>query len=351
MSDRIVTTIVRADWPHILFVDEDDGSLYFGAMMRGGIYKHTLDGTITLFASGFMRPQSMVRGPDGALYVADYSYIRVIRDGQVSILAGHDTRESEEYEPVDGVGADAVVVDADTIWFDNDRLMFWDQDTLRSVSMDGAVTTIATHSDASTRSIWNDAIDLHSPGQAIDKDGNKYYHKAYEVPPNTAFVKALPDGTEQITMGVKKYTPVTDGPIETATFDESYTFGSDRVRNILYLADRRSIRKIGPNSIDVKKSDLEPVDIFTGDEFKQGDSVIRIGGKNNWIYNREELEKWWEDHPNTNPLVSGDQEMNEDTTIEYGTLNILPGGGRRRRQTKKANRKKKMTRKRRVDKK
>jgi len=94
---------------------------------------------------------------------------------------------------------------------------------------------------------------------------------------------------------------------------------------------------------DVKKSELEPSDIFTGDEFKQGDRVIRIGEKNGWIFNRAELETWWKKKPNTNPLVSGTQQMAEGTKIEYGTLNILPSGGRRRK-TKKSKRQLRKTR-------
>ena len=86
-------------------------------------------------------------------------------------------------------------------------------------------------------------------------------------------------------------------------------------------------------TFDVKQSELEPRDIFTGDEFKQGDRVIRIGGKNNWIYNRDELEKWWKQKPKTNPLV-GTDEMAEGTTIEYGTLNIVPDEGGRRKTRK-----------------
>ena len=93
-------------------------------------------------------------------------------------------------------------------------------------------------------------------------------------------------------------------------------------------------------TFDVKQSELEPRDIFTGDEFKQGDRVIRIGGKNNWIYNRDELEKWWKQKPKTNPLV-GTDEIAEGTTIEYGTLNIVPekGGRRKTRKHKRRTRK------------
>ena len=91
-----------------------------------------------------------------------------------------------------------------------------------------------------------------------------------------------------------------------------------------------------PPAIDVKKSELEPADIFTGDEFKQGDRVIRIGEKNNWIYNRDELEKWWKKNPNTNPLVSGDKPFPADTKIEYGVLNILSAGGRRKTRRRRA---------------
>lgn len=110
--------------------------------------------------------------------------------------------------------------------------------------------------------------------------------------------------------------------------------------------DDGSVRVSGQNpkappvevSIDAKKSELED-DIFTGDDLQQGARVIRIGEKNNWIYNREELEKWWKKNPNTNPLVSGTQKMAEGTKIEYGTLNILPGGGRRTKKSKRRVRK------------
>jgi hypothetical protein len=108
-----------------------------------------------------------------------------------------------------------------------------------------------------------------------------------------------------------------------------------------YYADLVPDVPIVEVSIDAKKSELEE-DIFTGDELKQGDRVIRIGGKNNWIYNREELEKWWKKNPNTNPLVSGNKEYPASTKVEYGTLNILPEGGRRR--TKKSKRRHRKTR-------
>jgi hypothetical protein len=89
-------------------------------------------------------------------------------------------------------------------------------------------------------------------------------------------------------------------------------------------------------TFDVKKSELEPSDIFTGDEFKQGDHVIRLGEKNGWIFNRDELEKWWKKNPNTNPLVSGNKPFPADTKIEYGTLNIIPEGGRRKTRRHRA---------------
>jgi hypothetical protein len=91
-----------------------------------------------------------------------------------------------------------------------------------------------------------------------------------------------------------------------------------------------------PPAIDVKRSELEPSDIFTGDEFKQGDRVIRLGEKNNWIFNRDELEKWWKKKPNTNPLVSGNKEYPASTKVEYGTLNIIPEGGRRKTRRRRA---------------
>jgi hypothetical protein len=78
--------------------------------------------------------------------------------------------------------------------------------------------------------------------------------------------------------------------------------------------------------------------------YTQGQRVIRIGKRNNWIYDRADIEQYWDKKGfKSNPLV-GSQPIDENT-IEYGILNILPDGGRRRR-TKKSKRRARKTRRR-----
>lgn len=97
-------------------------------------------------------------------------------------------------------------------------------------------------------------------------------------------------------------------------------------------------------SIDVKQSELPEHDPILYMPYTQGQRVIRIGKRNNWIYDRADIEQYWDTKGfKSNPLV-GSQPIDENT-IEYGTLNILPDGGRRRR-TKKSKRRARKTRRR-----
>lgn len=98
-------------------------------------------------------------------------------------------------------------------------------------------------------------------------------------------------------------------------------------------------------SIDVKQSELPEHDPILYMPYTQGQRVIRIGKRNNWIYDRADIEQYWDKKGfKSNPLV-GSQPIDENT-IEYGTLNILPDGGRRRRRTKKSKRRARKTRRR-----
>lgn len=99
--------------------------------------------------------------------------------------------------------------------------------------------------------------------------------------------------------------------------------------------------------MNVKQSELE-LDLFAQDDFTQGQRVIRIGGDNRFIFDREGLLHAWRTKPfRFNPLI-GVVPLAPDTQIEYGVLNILPDGGRRRhrRKTKKSNRRARKTRRR-----
>jgi len=95
--------------------------------------------------------------------------------------------------------------------------------------------------------------------------------------------------------------------------------------------------------MNVKQSELE-LDLFAQDDFTQGQRVIRIGGDNRFIFDREGLLHVWRTKGfRFNPLI-GVVPLAPDTQIEYGVLNILPDGGRRRRKTKKSKRRARTTR-------
>lgn len=117
--------------------------------------------------------------------------------------------------------------------------------------------------------------------------------------------------------------------------------------NVSFNHNDYSFMEIGPSnniSIDVKQSELPEHDPILYMPYTQGQRVIRIGKRNNWIYDRTDLEQYWDKKGvKSNPLVSADPI--DENTIEYGTLNILPDGGRRRR-TKKSKRRSRKTRRR-----
>ena len=187
----------------VSFVD-DDGSLYM-TMGDTTIMKRNLDGTFTLIAgipgggiegppvdgpvatAKFTSPHAIAKGPDGALYVGDRNFIRVIRDGQVTTLAGHELDEDEDSSG-DGVGIAAAMSGVDDIWFHTDgRLLFWDEDSIRTVSLpDGTVTTIGRAGTPAA-----DAIN-RLPNQACDREGNCYFSSYYNqesVNDPTFFIK------------------------------------------------------------------------------------------------------------------------------------------------------------------
>jgi hypothetical protein len=251
----------------VSFVD-DDGSLYM-TMGDGTIMKRNLDGTFTLIAgipsarelgapvvdgpvatARFPYPLSIAKGPDGALYVGDDNFIRVIRDGQVTTLAGHNVDELPELEAdLDGVGIAATMSQVEDIWFHTDgRLLFWDEDMIRTVSLPGgAVTTIGRAGTPAA-----DAIN-RLPNQACDREGNCYFSSVYaqETLDDPTFFIARKSTAGVITLHGEigdENTPGTVGSeraMGTARFKFGVgTFACDASRKILYFTDEGMLRMI-----------------------------------------------------------------------------------------------------------
>ena len=269
MNGAVVSNIGEYPGVRVSFVD-DDGSLYM-TMGDGTIKKRNLNGTLTLIAgiptawqpgvrlpvvdgpvatARFTYPLSIAKGPDGALYVGDGNFIRVIRDGQVTTLAGHNVDELPELDAdLDGVGIAATMSHVEDIWFHTDgRLLFWDEDMIRTVSLPGgAVTTIGRAGTPAADSI------NRLPNQACDRGGNCYFSSAYAQ-------ATLDDPTffiaRKSTAGVITFhgeigdenTPGTVGSeraMGTARFKfDLGTFACDASRKILYFTDEGMLRMI-----------------------------------------------------------------------------------------------------------
>jgi hypothetical protein len=90
--------------------------------------------------------------------------------------------------------------------------------------------------------------------------------------------------------------------------------------------------------INVHRSDLLPVDPVYSRPYTEGQSVIRILGQSDWVFDGSLMNFWNKHGRKTNPLVSGfNGPIVPDDQIQYGTLHIIePTGGKsRRRKTRR----------------
>jgi hypothetical protein len=348
-------------------------------------YERHQDGTLA--TARFNRPERMAKGPDGTLYVGEWSRIRAIRGENVTTLAGRgedfdailpgEIRVDDHYDIIDGPGPVAYIGVADDLWFDSDgRLMFWDTDMLRTVAMDGTVTTVAYGRDINMES----AFKIHAPGQVMDTNGNAYYpSKYFDAIDGAAMIKRLPDGSKEpfgkklahvdpayvFNMGrwrEPEVEPVQDGPLETATFDEVGSLGYDPDRDCLYTMEKaRDKKEFILRKIDLGKQvtaqlmgeqlyrqsavPLPPNVVQTISEFSGAKNPKRVfldAVKNRGVALPRPVESETEEALR---LELAKPEPNQ-SKIAALRRELARKGGRRTRR-RKANRKKKMTRKRR----
>jgi hypothetical protein len=301
----------------------------------GGMGPNYADGTLA--TARFYNPQRMTKGPDGTIYVGEMYHIRAIRGQNVTTLAGRgedsdliipgEVRGYEGHDHIiDGPGPAAYISSAEDIWFDSTgKLMFWDEDILRSVALDGTVTTVAYSGIEADH-----AFEKHATGQVVDADGNAYYPSIYfDAIDGAAMIKRLPDGSKQA-FGQLVSTRIEnsqDGPLATARFDRVTSVGYSQKYDCLYTMerdgkpfDRCSLRKITLGKPKTMQLMGEQIARQTPIEPEIMANISRFTG------------------------ALDPQRVYKDSVKNRGVA--LPRGGRRTRR-RKVNRKKKMTRKRR----
>jgi hypothetical protein len=286
----------------------------------------------------FDNPQKMVRGPDGTLYVGEMYRIRAIsiRNRTVTTLAGRGDFDSKDLNIpgeirgykghdhiIDGPGPAAFISMVEDIWFDSTgKLMFWDEDILRSVALDGTVTTVA-YGDIEV----DQAFEKHATGQVGDSSGNAYYpSKYFDAIDGAAMIKRLPDGSKQaFGQLVDEGAQAQDGPFPIATFDQVTSVGYSQGLECLYTMERHR----------------RPVDQCSLRK-------ITLGKPRTMQLMGEQIARQVPIEPEHMALVSrftgskDPQRVYKDSVKNRGVA--LPRGGRRTRR-RKMNRKKKMTRK------
>jgi hypothetical protein len=102
-----------------------------------------------------------------------------------------------------------------------------------------------------------------------------------------------------------------------------------------------------PAVININRKELPEEDPILYRPFSEGQRVIRIGKRNNWLFDDDSLSKYWKDQgKKTNPLVSGfNGAVLNDSEIERGILHIVEESkGGRRRKTRKHSRRSRKTR-------
>jgi hypothetical protein len=246
MVDNDETIYIRYPDYTIKRVSPDGTVTHYAGLPDGGFGAPTNYADGTLATARFYNPQRMAKGPDGTLYVGEMYHIRAIRGQNVTTLAGRG-EDSEARMPgeirgfqghdhiIDGPGPVAFISWVEDIWFDSDgRLMFWDEDILRTVAMDGTVTTVAYADAEAEREFEN-----HATGQVMDKNGNAYYPSMYwDSIDGAAMIKKLPDGSKQaFGQLVAEGENARDGPLQTARFFPITSLGYDPGRERLYTME------------------------------------------------------------------------------------------------------------------
>ena len=201
--------------------------------------RKTVEGPVA--KAGFVGPDALTVGPDGTLYVSD-SYantLRVVRDGQVTLLAGADQLPGY----ADGPGPQARFNHPVGITFDTHRGVLLVADsynhTIRQVGRDGRVGTLAgtpgisAHRDGPvSQALFNTPV-----GIAVAADGSVYVSEYF----NHDVRRIDPHGMVSTVAGVPGKPGDVDGAARQAQLRRPQQICFDAA-GALYIADSGNLQ-------------------------------------------------------------------------------------------------------------
>lgn len=210
--------------------------------------KGSSDGTGS--AARFSAPQAVVVDGNGNVYVADTgndTIRKITPDGQVTTLAGSPGQRGGS----DGSGSAARFAAPSGIAVDGRGNVYvgdTDSHTIRKITPDGVVTTLAGSADQrGSNDGTGSAARFNSPlGVAVDGSGNVYVADMR----NNTIRKVTPDGVVTTLAGRAGQAGSIDGTGSDARFDAPRGVAVDRNGN-LYVAcyESNNIRKITPDGV------------------------------------------------------------------------------------------------------
>jgi len=251
-------------------VTDPGGNLYVGDFMNGTIRKITPAGAVSTFAglagdqalkdgvgseARFGIPGGMAMDAAGNLYVADEDTIRkVTPDAAVTTLAGSDPGLGI----ADGTGRAALFSGPDGIVVDNAGSIFvaeYESNTIRKVTPAGVVTTLAGSAQFNDVGVAiggsadgaGSAARFNSPrGAALDKAGNLYVADAG----NHTIRKLTPADIVTTVAGSPGVAGSADGTGSAAQFNTLRGLAVDPAGNIYVTdLDDATIRKVTPAGV------------------------------------------------------------------------------------------------------
>jgi sugar lactone lactonase YvrE len=193
--------------------------------------------------SSIFHPRGIAVAPDGTVYIGDFLTIRKLsKNGVLSTLAG----SNQVFGDTDGVGASGTFSSIRSMVADNaGNLYVAEAHSVRKVSPGGAVTTLAGSSTGGSSDGKGAAAFFRFPsGIALDNAGNLLIADT----DNATIRKLSPDGAVTTIAGSSSMRGLVDGVGSAARFNSPKDMAADEAGNV-FVIDTGTVRKVTPAGV------------------------------------------------------------------------------------------------------